>query len=288
MLQHERVADNVYFFQSELYAQVTAGVISGPDMAVLIDTLPFPEETLQVRDFVERELQVPVRYIVNTHYHADHSWGNYLFPGAIVISHTLGYGLQEERGIPSLEVARKDNNSFRAVKIVLPHITFEEGELSLQVGKKLLKIFSFPGHSYDSIAVLVEDDRVLFAGDTIMPLPYIVDGDFDDTVASHRQAGKMGLENIIQGHGDIVLRGEIDAMLKDNLEYLSEIRKAVRQAGRRKYALDLLREVTVEECGKSRVLIGGLAEELHRRNLVALYKQIFGKPPKGSDSSSGN
>jgi len=35
----------------------------------------------------------------------------------------------------------------------------------------------------------------------------------------------------------------------------------------------------VEECGKSRVLIGGLAEELHRRNLRALYRQMYGKLP---------
>lgn len=93
----------------------------------------------------------------------------------------------------------------------------------------------------------------------------------------------MGLENVVQGHGDIVLRGEIDNFVKDNINYLSNIRKAVRKANRRKYPLDILEEVTVEECGKSRVLIGGLAGELHRRNLVALYRQLFGELPLGSE-----
>ena len=46
--------------------------------------------------------------------------------------------------------------------------------------------------------------------------------------------------------------------------------------------MDLLEDVRVEECGKSRVLIGGLAEELHRRNLRALYRQIYGKLPLAS------
>jgi hypothetical protein len=110
-----------------------------------------------------------------------------------------------------------------------------------------------------------------------------VDGDFDDMVASLKKIGKMGLENIIQGHGDIVLRGEIDNFLRDNQNYLSNIRKAVRRAGRRKYPMDLLGEVTVDSCGKSRVLIGGLAEELHRRNLKALYRQIYGELPQASD-----
>lgn len=44
-----------------------------------------------------------------------------------------------------------------------------------------------------------------------MSLPYIVDGDADDMLASIKKIGKMGLENIIQGHGDIILRGEIEA-----------------------------------------------------------------------------
>jgi hypothetical protein len=92
----------------------------------------------------------------------------------------------------------------------------------------------------------------------------------------------MGLENIVQGHGDIILRGEIDNSIRDNLLYLSNIRKAVRKAARRKYPLDLLQQVTVESCGKSRVLIGGLAEELHRRNLKSLYKQLFGVAPLAS------
>jgi hypothetical protein len=46
--------------------------------------------------------------------------------------------------------------------------------------------------------------------------------------------------------------------------------------------MDLLDEVKVEECGKSRVLIGGLAEELHKRNLRALYRQMYGKLPLAS------
>ena len=112
MIQRERVADNVYSFQSEYYAQVTSGAIIGPDWAVAIDTLAFPEETLAIRDFIEDELTVPVRYVINTHYHADHSWGTCYFPGALVISSTLCRELLETKAVPSLEEARKQNSSF--------------------------------------------------------------------------------------------------------------------------------------------------------------------------------
>ena len=283
MVQRERVAESVYSFQSEVYAQVTAGAVIGPNWAVVIDTLALPEETLEIRDFIEQELQVPVRYVIDTHYHADHSWGNSLFPGATVIAHTLCREWLDTRGRVSLEEARSHSMSYRQIRIVLPHLTFSEGNMSLRVGKKTLTMYPLPGHSADNLGVLVEEDRVLFAGDVFMPLPYIVDGNVDDMVASLKKISKLGLENVIQGHGDIVLRGEIDGAVKDNLAYLSAIRKSVRKAARRKYPLDMLSEVTVESCGKSRVLIGGLAESLHRRNLRALFEQMYGKPPEASD-----
>ena len=283
MIQRERIADNVYSFQSDIYAQVTAGAVIGPNWAVIIDTLAMPEETLAIRDFIEQELNVPVRYVIDTHSHADHSWGNIFFPGATIIAHALCRELLDTKGRISLEEVRKQNLAFRNVKVVLPQITFEEGQLNLRVGKKTLSMFPLPGHSKDNVAVLVEEDRVLFAGDAAMPLPYIVDGDIDDLVASLKKIGKMGLENIIQGHGDIILRGEIDNFIKDNLAYLSNIRKVVRKASRRKYPQDILDESTVESCGKSRVLIGGLAAELHRRNLRALYQQMYGELPVASD-----
>jgi glyoxylase-like metal-dependent hydrolase (beta-lactamase superfamily II) len=273
-MHRERVSENVFWFQSEVYAQVTAGVVAGPQWAVVIDTLAMPDETLSIREFIEHELNVPVRYVINTHYHADHAWGNCFFPGATVVAHERCRALLIERGIPSLEGAQKQNPALRQVKIVLPHITFSEGELTLRVGKKNLIISPTLGHSEDGIAVLVEEDRILFAGDAFMPLPYIVDGNIDDVMSSIKRIGRMGLENIVQGHGDIILRGEIDAAVKENLNYLAAVKKAVRAISRRKNALELLDEITIEDCGKSRVYLGGLAQTLHQRNLRALLQQM--------------
>lgn len=283
-MQHERVAERVYFFQSEIYAQVTAGIVAGPDMAVLIDTL-VPEESLQIKQFAERELQVPIRYVINTHYHADHSWGNAVFPEALIVAHAKCFELQEERGIPSFEQEQAKNPQLAELSLRLPQITFDEGTLKLEVGKKLLQLIHLPGHSPDNIGVLIEEDRVLFAGDTFMPLPFLVDGDIDEMFTSLKQIAKMGLENLVPGHGDIVLRGEVDGALKGSQDYLSSIRKEVRKAGRLKYPLDHLESVTVEDAGKSRVLIGGLAEQLHRNNLTALYRHYYKKSPQGSEFS---
>lgn len=283
-MQRERISENVYWFQSEIYAQVTAGAITGPSWAVVIDTLALPEETLMMRSFIEEELGVPVRYVINTHYHADHSWGNCLFPGATVVGHALSREIMLEKGQLSLESARRTNPTFKQVKIVPPHLTFSEGTLVLRVGKKNLILSETPGHSRDGISVLVEEDRVLFAGDAFLPLPYIVDGNPDDLANTIKRIGKMGLENIIQGHGDIVLRGEIDDAVKENLAYLTSIRKQVRAAMKKRNPMDAMAMIDIESCGKSRVYLGGLAEELHRRNLRYLYRH-FSTP--GNDGEKG-
>lgn len=107
-----------------------------------------------------------------------------------------------------------------------------------------------------------------------MPVPYIVDGDLDTLVNTIKAIGKMGLENIIQGHGDIILRGEIEDAVKENLAYLSAIRKAVKSAAKKRNPMEALAQVDIESCGKSRIYLGGLAEDLHRRNLRYLYKQV--------------
>ncbi len=273
-MQRERISENVYWFQSEIYAQVTAGAITGPQWAVVVDTLALPEETLAMRSFIEEQLGVPVRYVINTHYHADHCGGNCFFPGATIVGHELCRELMLTKGQIALESARKMNPIFKQIKIIAPQITFKDGSLSLRVGKKNLVLFHTPGHSADGISILVEEDRVLFAGDAFLPLPYIIDGDFDVMNNTIKKISKLGLENIIQGHGDIILRGEIDEAVKENLAYLSALRKAVRSAARRRNPQEALLAIDVESCGKSRVYLGGLAEDLHRRNVRWLYHQI--------------
>jgi glyoxylase-like metal-dependent hydrolase (beta-lactamase superfamily II) len=273
-MQRERVSENVYWFQSEVYAQVTAGAVIGPQWAVLIDTL-IPQETSLIKDFLEKDLMVPVRYIIDSHHHADHSWGNSFFPDAIIIGHSLCRELMLTKSRSALEEAGQDNPFLRDIAIVPPHITFSEGTISLRVGKKQLQIFCTSGHTADSISVLVEEDRILFAGDAFMAVPYIVGGSLEEALKTINHIGKMSLENIVQGHGDIILRGEIEDACASNLAYLHSIQKIAKAALRRRDPLQFLQAQDIEASGKSRVSLGGVAEELHQNNLRALFKEIL-------------
>ncbi|MCC6893590.1 MAG: MBL fold metallo-hydrolase [Anaerolineae bacterium] len=271
-MQRERVADDICVFTSDLYAQVTAGVVMTSEGAVVIDTLAYPEETLLIKRFIETRLGTTVRYVINTHFHADHSTGTCFFKGSRVVSHALCRELLDTRGRSSLEKS-KAANEMRDVELVLPDIVFSGGPFVLHVGNKTFQMWSTPGHSADSIVCLVKEDRVLFAADTLMPIPYFVDGNFDDFVASLNSLRNGNYENVIQGHGEIVLRGEVEDKIRSDIEYLHKLRDAVDQALTKPFPDAALEAIDIESCGKSRILLNGAVPQLHRRNVLTLAAQ---------------
>ncbi|MCK5344809.1 MAG: MBL fold metallo-hydrolase [Candidatus Heimdallarchaeota archaeon] len=283
MVKHERVAESVYFFQSEEYAEVNAGVVIGTEMAAVIDTLAYPEETAAIIKFVEEVHQTPIKYVINTHYHADHTWGNCFFKNAEFIAHAKCKENLIKFGMPALEQVHKANAFSDDVKIILPDITFSQGRISFKLGKKTVTALPLPGHTNDNIGIFVEEDKVLFAGDTVMPVPFIVDGDIEETISSLETLPLMGIENIVQGHGEIILRGEVNGMVEQNVEYLRLIEKTVMKANRRKFPLDLIESVTIADAQKDRTIMGGIAESLHQRNMISLYQKKFNEEPIGSE-----
>ena len=270
----ERVADDIYVFTSELYAQVMAGVIFTSQGVVVIDTLLFPQETDELLHLVRRRSKNGVRYVINTHSHSDHVYGNYLFEGAKVIAHQLCRQALEKHGERDLDAAREQIPDLSEVQLRLPSVTFTK-ELTLRLGNKTLRLMHTPGTTPDSIVVHVREDKVLFAGDTVMPVPYIVDGDRLELMESLRRIGKLSLDNIVQGHGGVILRGEVKGTLRSSIAYLEIIHEKVREKVEAGAPRNELRKIGVERCGKSRIPLDGLVQDLHQANLMALYDQLI-------------
>jgi len=281
-MQRDRITDDIYVFTSDFYAQVNAGVVLATEGVAVIDTLPFPEETREIVRLVKALAEGRPIYLILTHYHMDHTLGACLFPQAVVIAHALCRERLEAHGEHALQQARAQDPNFATLTLRLPDIVVEEGDLLLRLGNKTLQLFHAPGHSPDGLAVYVREDRILFTGDAMMPIPYVVDGDVDQAVATLQRIQDLSVETIVPGHGVPILRGEAPDVIQGHINYLNAIVREVRRHIQQKKPREALREIDVESCGIPRIALNGLAPQLHQRNLFALYQRLGGEasPPR--------
>jgi len=269
----ERVTEDVFVFISSLYAEVSAVVVTTPDGAVVIDTLPFPEETSQVREFALRRCPRGIRYVINTHHHADHVYGSYLFPEAELIAHRQCRDILLKVGEESLAQAKAQTAMLAPVELRIPQLVFEV-DLLLRLGEKTIHLIFAPGHSPDGVMVHLREDKVLVASDILTPVPLIVRGSPDEMIESLREIKALSLENVIQGHGGVLLRGEIDETVDSSITYIETVRKEVQAIVDQGLPRSELASIDIEDCGKSRIPLGGLVQRLHLANLDFLYTQM--------------
>lgn len=269
-----RVADDTWVFTSELYVEVNAGLVVTQEGGILIDTLPFPSETQQLIEFAERICPEGIKYLINTISHADHVYGSCFFPDAELIAHTECRQMLMEYGVEALEQAKEHTPELHGVEIRLPKLVFNEGML-IRLGEKTVHLIHSPGPSPEVCVVHVREDKVLFASDLMMPVPMIA-SPFSDITAYKRSLANLhefNLESIVQGHGDILLRGEVNTSIDASIQYLDDIQSLVERLmadGQTKH--DLLQH-DIEQFGRSRIPLGGLVQQFHSSNLLHLWEK---------------
>jgi glyoxylase-like metal-dependent hydrolase (beta-lactamase superfamily II) len=276
-MRRERVSDDIYVFTSDLYAQVTASAVVTRQGIVVVDTLPFGVETSEMIEFLNSLGLGQIKYLVNTHWHGDHINGNYLFDDSVqLVCHKKCQQAMQEYGQAALDEAKETTPLLENAELRIPDIVFEDGEMVLHVGNKSVEVALSPGHTLDSTVAYVREDKVLLASDTVMPVPYFVWGDRHKFKESLESLKRYNLESIVQGHGEVLLRGEIPIAIDSSISYLNILEEKVTrvvEAGKSKKALDKL---TIDVCGKSRIPLNGLVQDLHRANAYALYDELVG------------
>jgi glyoxylase-like metal-dependent hydrolase (beta-lactamase superfamily II) len=269
-----RVADDTWVFTSELYVEVNAGLVVTPEGGILIDTLPYPSETKQISEFVDRVCPQGIRYLVNTISHADHVYGSCFFPEAELVAHELCREMLHDHGEQALADAKEHVPELREVEIRLPKLVFNEG-LLLRLGGKTVHLIHSPGPSPELCAVHVREDKVLFASDLMMPVPLIATpfSNIEDFKRSLLNLHDYNLECIVQGHGDILLRGEVTTSIDVSVQYLDAIQVLVERLmaeGATKH--DLLQN-DIEQFERSRIPLGGMVQQFHANNLLFLWEK---------------
>jgi cyclase len=180
-----------------------AGVLAGSEGVTLIDTCFTERRTRDLLGAVDGLGRGPVRTLVNTHHHGDHTHGNWLVPGATVLGHercreeVLASGTISELVFPGVD--------WGEVQVRAPFVTFTE-QLTVWIDDLRVELlFVGPAHTTNDVVAWVPERRTLFAGDLVFNggTPFVVMGSVGGALAALERLEDLGPQTIVPGHGAV-------------------------------------------------------------------------------------
>jgi cyclase len=220
-----KIADNVYSYVGEKDASpahsfaANAGIVIGRDGILVVDTLISAKEAQRFLADIRKISDKPIKYVVNTHTHLDHAFGNCVFAkqGAIVISHTADRRMLERVGADIL----KNIGNFglkpedvAGTEIVYPALAFSD-RMQIDLGGETVELIRVaPSHTEGSIVVYLPARRLLFAGDILFTdfHPYLADSDIPGWTKTLDALLAMDVERVIPGHGPLSTKKDLQEM----------------------------------------------------------------------------
>lgn len=157
------------FVRTYEWLALTIGAVIGDDGVLLVDTRASHRQAHQLADDLADLTDRPVRWVVNTHYHWDHCWGNSVFGEAELWGHEntrrqLLESGEESRTTLLTLIPAEYHDEMREVEIVAPEHTFSD-RVSLEIGREVKLRYHGRGHTDSDISIAVPG--VLFAGDLV-------------------------------------------------------------------------------------------------------------------------
>jgi glyoxylase-like metal-dependent hydrolase (beta-lactamase superfamily II) len=179
-------------------------VIERPCAEVIIDTFLFPKHNSELYDTLNRRQTKKEHYLINTHAHSDHCYGNKLFQesGAITICHE-----EYSKTITTEKRMIFAGKTYKSLppRTPTPNITFSQNMSLPSLG---IEVIHTPGHTLDSISIYLAEEKILITGDNTLGsyedyfiLPYFYWGGINYLINSLKTLLHFDINIVIPGHG---------------------------------------------------------------------------------------
>ena len=228
----KKLAEGVYAAVSSdgSRAGSNAGFIVGSNGVVVVDTFLDVAPAKELLAEIRKVTDLPVRFVINTHYHLDHTGGNAVFAqaGATILAQRNLRGWLRSENLKFFGPNPKPEARARVEALVLPDMVYTDA-VDIYLGSRLVQVRYMLGHTGGDSVVAVPDANVVFAGDLIWQkhLPNLIDATTDawvktlDTLLLQHSSATF-----VSGHGDVATPQDV----RDFHDYLVFLRAAVGKA----------------------------------------------------------
>jgi glyoxylase-like metal-dependent hydrolase (beta-lactamase superfamily II) len=214
----DQLADGVFRRRYESL-DLNVGVVMGEDRLLIVDTRASHVEADELRDELRILTPLPVGWVVDTHWHWDHTFGNARFPDAEIWGHELCRRAMVERGESMKEDALawlpEQRHEFYLVDITPPTKVFGE-VATIDLGSTRVTL-SYHGLGHTDADIVATVGEVSFMGDLLEEgAPPVFDDGYPMTwPKTLRSALDSGSSTIVPGHGDVMDRAAAAAQLEE-------------------------------------------------------------------------
>jgi glyoxylase-like metal-dependent hydrolase (beta-lactamase superfamily II) len=258
-----QIGKGLYAYISDNDASANSTFMVGDTGILVVDTGLNATEASKLLSAIRRVSGLPVKYVVNTHYHPDHQGGNAVVdPSAIVISTDF----TRERTL-----ALQNNPSMNAFHFQPADLTFQQ-QITLHLEPYTARIY-FPGKAHTSGDALVyfPEQQAISMGDLFLnrSSPAMDDGSVESWIHALDQVLELPLKKVVPGHFELATISD----LRRFRDYLNDLYEQVRTLKQKNETVEQVRhDIHMEKYSDFRQY--AKYEATFADNAAVIYQQL--------------